>query len=251
MLQVSRAGARYLTEVVVCSRRSATLLQLRKELRIFAQRFLRVLEVVLQVDDLHRHLAVLLQLHLDRLSRGRDLLLLRSDQGFEIGDGTILRLRDVSQLLLNVLQQLLQDANDLARTRRVTSRSRQELRQRAAGVAVQGLAVQNQVAKRARGIALQEHARHALHDRVNGLLARRDVRLVLRRLSRELPSLLLALRRRIRDRLLRRLAVLLVLREVRLQLRLSRHRLLDRRLNLRNLLRQLRDAVTENARVLF
>merc|ERR1719506_2590630 len=141
------------TRVVVRSRRSATLLQLRKELRIFAQRLLRVLEVVLQVDDLHRHLAVLLQLHLDRLSRGRDLLLLRSDQRFEIGDGTILRLRDVSQLLLHVLQQLLQDANDLARSRRVTSlrRSRQELRQRAARVAVDVLAIQNQVAESARG----------------------------------------------------------------------------------------------------
>ena len=41
------------------------------------------------------------------------------------------------------LQELLQDANDLARSRRVISRSRQELRQRAARVAVQGLAVQD------------------------------------------------------------------------------------------------------------
>merc|ERR1719305_2061064 len=237
------------TRVVVRSRRRATLLQLRKELLIFAQRLLRVLEVVLQVDDLHRHLAVLIQLHLDRLSRGRDLLLLRSDQRFEIGDGTILRLRDVGQLLLHVLQELLQDANDLARSRRVTSRSRQELRQRAAGVAVQGLAVQDQVAKRARRVALQERARHALHDRVNSLRACRDVRLVLRRLRRELRGLLLALRRRIRDRLLRRLAVLLVLREVRLQLCLRRHRLLDGRLDLRNLVRQLRDASPEGFRV--
>merc|ERR1719405_264714 len=219
------------TRVVVRSRRRATLLQLRKELLIFAQRLLRVLEVVLQVDDLHRHLAVLLSLHLDRLSRGRNLLLLRSDQRFEFRNGSVLILRDVSQLLLHVLQQLLQDANDLARCRRVTSlrRSRQELRQRAARVAVQGLAVQDQIAKRARRVALQERARHALHDRVNGLLACRDVRRVLRRLRRELRGLLLALRRRVRDRLLRRLAVLLVLREVRLQLgRRIRDRLLRR-----------------------
>merc|ERR1719258_899490 len=56
-------------------------------------------------------------------------------------------------------------------------------------------------------------------------------------------------RRGIRDRLLRRLAVLLVLREVRLQLRLRRHRLLDGRLDLRDLLRQLLDAAFENAGV--
>merc|ERR1719353_556626 len=187
--------ARLHPRVVVRTRCRAALLQLRKELRILAQRFLCVLEVVLQVDNLHRHLAVLLQLHLDRLSRGRNFLLLRSDQRFEISDGSILRLRDVAQLLLHVLQELLQDADDLARTRRVTGlrRSRQELRQRAAGVAVHGLAVQNQVAKSARGVALQERARHALHDRVNGLLACRDVRLVLRRLRRELSRLLLAL----------------------------------------------------------
>merc|ERR1719269_522914 len=129
--------ARLHPRVVVRTRCRAALLQLRKELLILAQRFLRVLEVVLQVHDLHRHLAVLLQLHLDCLSRGRDLLLLRSDQRFEIGDGTILRLRDVVQLLLHVLEQLLQDTDDLARSRRVTSlrRSRQELRQRAARVA--------------------------------------------------------------------------------------------------------------------
>merc|ERR1719333_1342227 len=45
--------------------------------------------------------------------------------------------------------------------------------------------------------------------------------------------------------------VRLVLLEVRLQLRLRRHRLLDRGLNLRHLLRQLRDAGLENARVLL
>merc|ERR1719375_411075 len=197
--------ARLHPRVVVRTRCRATLLQLFKELLVLAQRFLRVLEVILQVDDLHGHLAVLLRLHLDRLSRGRDLLLLRSNQSFEFGDGSVLILRDVAQLLLHVLEQLLQDSHDLARSRRVTSlrRSRQELRQRAARVAVQGLAVQNQVAESVRGVALQEHARHALHDRVDGLLASSDVRLVLRRLRRELGRLLLALRRRIRDRLLR------------------------------------------------
>merc|ERR1719305_524366 len=100
--------------VVVRTRCRAALLQLRKELLVLAQRFLRVLEVVLPVDDLHGHLAILCQLHLDRLSRGRNLLLLRSDQSFEIGDGSILRLRDVAQLLHHVLQELLQDTDDLA-----------------------------------------------------------------------------------------------------------------------------------------
>ena len=71
--------------------------------------------------------------------------------------------------------------------------------------------LRNQVAKRARRVALQERARHALHDRVNGLRACRDVRLVLRRLRRELRGLLLALRGRIRDGRLGILAVLLVL----------------------------------------
>merc|ERR1719379_2786001 len=126
--------ARLHPRVVVRTRRSTTLLQLRKELLVLAQRFLCVLEVVLQVDDLHRHLAVLLQLHLDRLSRSLDLLLLRSDQRFEIGDGSVLSLRDVAQVLLHVLQELLQDSDNLARSRRITSlrRSRQKLRQRAA-----------------------------------------------------------------------------------------------------------------------
>merc|ERR1719379_927399 len=247
--------ARLHPRVVVRTRCRAALLQLRKELLVLAQRFLRVLEVVLQVHDLHGHLAVLLQLHLDRLSRGRNLLLLGCDQSLEISDGTILRLRDLVQLLLHILEQLLQDPDDLARSRSVSRsgrlRRRQELRQRAARITVHGLAVQNQVAESARGIALQEHGRHALHDGVDGLLACRDVRLVLRRLRRELLSLLLALSRRIRDRLLRRLTVLLVLRKVRFQLRLRRHSLLDRRLNLRHLLRQLRDAALENARVLL
>merc|ERR1719310_950374 len=146
--------ARLHPRVVVRTRCRAALLQLRKELRVLAQRFLRVLQVVLQVDDLHGHLAVLFQLHLDRLSRGRNLLLLRSDQSFEVGDGTVLRLRDVAQLLLHVLEQLLQDTDDLARSRRITSRSRQELRQRAARVAVHRFTVQDQVAESARGIAL-------------------------------------------------------------------------------------------------
>merc|ERR1719313_1409583 len=220
--------ARLHPRVVVRTRCRAALLQLRKELLVLAQRFLRVLEVVLQVDDLHGHLAVLLRLHFDRLSRGRDLLVLRSDQRFEFGDGSVLILRDVAQLLLHVLEQLLQDTDDLARSRSVSCtrrlRRRQELRQRAARVPVHGLAVQNQVAESARGVALQEHGRHALHNRVDGLLACRDVRRVLRRLRRELSRLLLALSRRIRDRLLRGLTVLLVLREVRLQLRLRRHR---------------------------
>merc|ERR1719313_2221572 len=88
--------ARLHPRVVVRTRCRAALLQLRKELRVLAQRFLRVLQVVLQVDDLHGHHAVLFQLHLDRLSRGRNLLLLRSDQRFEVGDGTVLRLRDVA-----------------------------------------------------------------------------------------------------------------------------------------------------------
>merc|ERR1719359_804891 len=132
--------ARLHPRVVVRTRCRAALLQLREELLVLAQRFLRVLEVVLQVHDLHGHLTVLLQLHLDRLSRGRDLLLLRSDQRFEFGDGSILGLRDVAQLLLHILQQLLQDANDLARSWRVARpgrlRRRKELRQRSASVAV-------------------------------------------------------------------------------------------------------------------
>merc|ERR1719353_902000 len=144
--------ARLHPRLVVRTRRRATLLQLLQELLILAQRILRVLEVVLQVDELHRHLAVLLRLHLDGLSRGRNLFLLRSDQTLKLGDGSILRLRDVAQLLLHVLQQLLQDADNLARGRRIAGasrlRRRQELRQRAAGVAVQGIAVQDQVAKR-------------------------------------------------------------------------------------------------------
>merc|ERR1719353_60695 len=86
--------ARLHPRVVVRTRCRAALLQLREELLILAQRFLCILEVVLQVDDLHGHLAVLLQLHLDRLSRGRDLLLLRSNQRFEICDGSILILCD-------------------------------------------------------------------------------------------------------------------------------------------------------------
>merc|ERR1719352_1972474 len=99
--------ARLHPRVVVRTRGRAALLQLLKELLILAKRLLRVLEVVLQVDDLHGHLAVLLRLHLDRLSRGRNLLLLRSDQRFEFGDGSVLILRDVAQLLLHVLEQLL------------------------------------------------------------------------------------------------------------------------------------------------
>merc|ERR1719218_222314 len=48
--------ARLHPRVVVRTRSSAALLQLLEELLVLAQRFLRVLEVVLQVDDLHSHL---------------------------------------------------------------------------------------------------------------------------------------------------------------------------------------------------
>merc|ERR1719333_1822603 len=51
--------------LVVLLRRGAALLQLRHELLVLAQGILRILQVVLQVDDLHRHLAVLLHLSLD------------------------------------------------------------------------------------------------------------------------------------------------------------------------------------------
>merc|ERR1719453_2397114 len=82
--------ARLHPRIVVRTRRRTAFFQLLKELLILALRFLRVFEVVLQVHDLHSHLAVLLRLRLDRLSRGRDLLLLCSHQRFEFGDGSVL-----------------------------------------------------------------------------------------------------------------------------------------------------------------
>merc|ERR1719236_209984 len=128
--------------LVVLLRRGAALLQLGHELLVLAQGILRILQIVLQVDDLHRHLAVLLHLRLDRLRGRLDLLLLRSHQRVEFRLRGVLRLGSVSELLLHVLQKLLQNAHDLARRRRVARRRqrRQELRQHAASVAVQRVA---------------------------------------------------------------------------------------------------------------
>merc|ERR1719236_456591 len=128
--------------LVVLLRRGAALLQLGHELLVLAQGILRILQVVLQVDDLHRHLAVLLRLHLDRLRGRLDLLLLRSHQRLALRLRGVLLLGRVRDLILHVLQKLLQDAHDLARRRRVARRRqrRQELRQHAASVAVQRVA---------------------------------------------------------------------------------------------------------------
>merc|ERR1719236_303550 len=105
--------------LVVLLRRGAALLQLGHELLVLAQGILRILQIVLQVDDLHRHLAVLLHLRLDRLRGRLDLLLLRSHQRLALRLRGVLLLGRVRDLILHVLQKLLQDAHDLARRRRV------------------------------------------------------------------------------------------------------------------------------------
>merc|ERR1719352_2106891 len=210
---------------VVLLRRGAALLQLRHELLVLAQGILRILQVVLQVDDLHRHLAVLLHLSLDRLRGRLDLLLLRGHQRVEFRLRSVLLLGSVSELLLHVLQELLQDAHDLARRQRV--------------------AREDKLAKGTSSVALQEAPSHALGDRVDRLLASRDVSLRLRRLVNERRVLLLALRRRGGDRRLRILTVLLVLSEVRLELHLRADRLLDRGLDLRDFRLQRHNAVRE------
>merc|ERR1719333_1687387 len=236
-----------LARLVVLLRRGAALLQLGHELLVLTQGILRILQIVLQVDDLHRRLAVLLRLHFDRLRGRLDLLLLRGHQRVEFRLRRVLLLGHVSELLLHVLQKLLQNAHDLARRRRVARRRRrrQELRQHAASVAVQRVARENKLAKRTSSVALQEAASHALGDRVDRLLARRDVSLRLRRLVNERRVLLLALRRRGGDRRLRILTVLIVLSEVRLELRLRAERLLDRGLDLGDLRLQRRNAVRQ------
>merc|ERR1719389_363538 len=219
--------------LVVILRRGAALLQLRHELLVLAQGILRILQ------------AVLLHLSLDRLRGRLDLLLLRGHQRVEFRLRGVLRLGSVSELLLHVLQKLLQNAHDLARRRRVARRRRRELRQHVASVAVQRVARENKLAKRTSSVALQEATSHALGDRVDRLLARRDVSLRLRRLVNERRVLLLALRRRGGDRRLRILTVLLVLSEVRLELRLRAERLLDRGLDLRDLRLQRRNAIRQ------
>merc|ERR1719482_2400395 len=231
--------------LVLLARVSAALLQLGHELLVLAKGILSIGQVVLQVHDLDSDLAVLLRLRLDRLRRSLDLLLLRAHERLELRLSSVLLLGRVSQLLLHVLQELLQDPNDLARRRRVLRGRRQELRQRVAGVTVHGLASKDELAESTGRVALQEAAGHALHDRIDRLLARGDVRLRLRRLLRERTVLLLALRRRRVDRRLRILAVLLVLREISLELRLRAKSLLDRRLNLRDLRLQLSDTVSK------
>merc|ERR1719274_53892 len=241
--------AALLARLVVRLRSGAALLQLSCELLVLRQSILRIRQVVLQVHDLHCERALALQLRLDRLRRLLDLLLLRARHRVELRNRGVLLRSHVSQLLLHVLKQLLQDAHNLPRRRRVARRRRQELRQRATGVLVDVLARQHELAKSTSSRALQEAPGHALLDRSDGLLARRDVRLRLGRLLVERPSLLLTLLRRRVDRRLRLLAILLVLVEIRIVLLLRANRLLDRRLDLRNLLLRRGDAVGKLLRV--
>merc|ERR1719253_563998 len=225
--------ARRLASLVLFALRRTALLQLHQEPLVSAEAVLRVLQIVLQRHNLHRGLARTLRLRLDRVRRSLDLLLLRRHERLELGDRGVLRLRRLVELLLHVLLELVQNARDLARHRRVLRVRRQEVRQHTAAVAVH-VARDHEVAKLLRLAGLQERAAHALAQSRNRLLARADVRLQLRRLGRELRRLLLALLRRRINRLLRRLARSLVVLQLLVELHLQALRLGNVGLNLRN-----------------
>merc|ERR1719313_494158 len=242
------------TFVVLSRLRSAALLQLHEEDLISTELLLRVLEVVLEVHDLHGGLSGALGLGLDRGGRSGDLLLFRRHETFVLRDRVVLDLRDAVELSLHILLQLRQNADDLLGHRDVLVAlvRRQELRKSVARVTRhRPCALENEVAQRLRSGALEEGSAEPFRQRGDRRLAARDVPRKLAALVREGGSLLLTLLRRGLNRCLSVLAVRFVLLQLGVQLSLQALRLLDRRLKLRDLRTQLRRAVRKLAIVLL
>ena len=143
--------------------RRAALLELGSELLVLTKRLLRILEVVLQVHDLHRVLAVLLRLRLNGLRRRLDFLLLRIHEGLELRNGGSLLVDNLLVLLLHGLQELLQDADDLTGRARLAGGRLEEVGQHHLGEAVH-VAVDHDVLQRRRGTALQEPRPETITD---------------------------------------------------------------------------------------
>merc|ERR1719313_1013886 len=242
------------TLFVLSRLRGAALLQLHEEDLICAELLLRVLQVILQVHDLHGGLSGALGLGLDRGSRGGNLLFLRRDETFVLRNRVVLDLRDAIQLSLHILLQLRQNPDDLLGDRDVLVATvrRQELRESITRVTRHGpCALENEVPQGRRSGALEEGAAEPFRQRCHRRLAACDVALELAALFSEGSGLLLTLLRRGLNRCLRVLAVCLVLLQLGVKLSLQALRLLDRRLELRDLGAQLRRAVRKLTVVLF
>merc|ERR1719379_22267 len=154
----------------------AGLLQLHQEHFIRAKLLLRILEVVLQVDDLNGNLTSTLGLRLNRLRGSSDLLLLRRNQALELRNRFVLHLGDVGKRCLHVLLELLEDAEDLSRSRRIARVRREEGRERLPVVPRERHRVNGDLAQDLGVGTLQKASRHTLGNRVNGAFECGDVR---------------------------------------------------------------------------
>merc|ERR1719399_2526636 len=192
--------------------------------------------------DLHSKLAAAHRLRLDRLTRDRDLRLLRSRHGLERLHGLLLSRDSTAEVLVHLVLHGLEDANDLARPSAVVAErvlALQEAKDLVALEVVHSLRRTHALLQRGDGalLRLDERRTHALLQRGDGARHGIEVGLLAARLLREVSRLLLADRRRSLQVLLRSRAVRLVL--DRLLVELALLRLVGLQLAL-----QLRDALT-------
>merc|ERR1719311_1236846 len=217
--------------------RRALLAQVGQESLRLSNVRLRVLQVVLRLDDLDRDLAGTLRLGLNRRRRRRDLRTLRRREIAEpLRRGSLVRRRRL-QVTLHLLKHRLKHARDLAR--RLRGLLALEEIHHALALEVIHLA-------RLRHNALHTalHLRAHLHERAHALLQSSDGTLhranVVRHVSGRLLEVSLLLRtdvRRLLRILLRGLTGRLVLAELLVQLSLLRLQGLQLRAELRRLLR--------------
>merc|ERR1719379_1943758 len=177
LLDCDQLHGTHLDALVVLRRfRGAGLLQLHQKHFIRTKLVLCILEVILQVDDLNGNLASTLGLRLNRFRCSSDLLLLRRNQAVELRNGFVLHLGDVAERALHVLLELLEDAEDLAGSRRVARVRREEGRQRLPVVPRKRNRVHSDLAQDLGVITLQKAPRHTLGNRFDGGFQRGDVR---------------------------------------------------------------------------
>merc|ERR1719313_3286845 len=158
----------------------AGFLQLHQKHFIRAKLILRILEVILQVDDLNGDLTSTLGLRLNRFRGSSDLLLLRRNQTLELRNRFVLHLGDVAERCLHVFLELLEDAEDLSGSRRIARVRRKEGRQRLPVVPRERNRVHSNLAQDLGVVTLQKAPCHTLGNRLDGGFQCGDVR-------RELP----------------------------------------------------------------
>mmetsp|Transcript_79086 Transcript_79086/g.177149 ORF Transcript_79086/g.177149 Transcript_79086/m.177149 type:complete len:366 (+) Transcript_79086:1151-2248(+) len=216
--------------------RVAALGQVGEELLVLRQRLLGVLQILFEVHNLDTGLSLALQLLLDRLCVGLNLLVLGRHQCVEVSDGRLLGPGNLGEVLLHRLLHLLEDADNLAtlgcvaRLLALREKGRHQVPVHRAHLH----ADRDPPQRRCPG-GLQETARGTLLNGIDGLRQRIDVRLGIRRFLAESAGFLLAESGGLGDGLLGVRAVRLMLCELSTQLSLLLLCLLQSAVHLRDL----------------